>query len=88
LDMSIRTAPLPEGTRVKVIPSNLPLDPSTVGRTGVVVATTEYRDNAAGVLLDGEAQFRWFRPSELETVKDVPLVPPERLAAKQIKSLP
>jgi hypothetical protein len=86
--MSIRIAPLPEGTRVKVIRGDLPQDPSTMGRDGVVVATSEYRANAVGVLLDGESQFRWFRPGELETTKDVPLVPPERLAAKQIKSLP
>lgn len=86
--MSIRTAPLPEGTRVKVVRSDLPLDPATTDRAGVVVATTAYRDNAVGVLLDGESQMRWFRPGELETTKDVPLIPPERYAAKQIKSLP
>ena len=86
--MSIRIAPLPEGTRVKVIRGDLPQDPRTTDRAGVVVATSEYRDNAVGVLLDGETQFRWFRPAELETTKDVPLIPPERHAAKQIKSLP
>ena len=86
--MSIRIAPLPEGTRVKVVRGDLPQDPATAGKPGVVVATSEYRDNAVGILLDGESQFRWFRPSELETTKDVPLIPPERLAAKQIKSLP
>ena len=86
--MSIRIAPLPEGTRVKVVQRDLPQDPSTTGRSGVVVQTTEYRANAVGVILDGEAQFRWFRPAELETTQDVPLVPPERFAAKQIKALP
>jgi hypothetical protein len=54
----------------------------------VVVASTEYRDNMVGVLLDGETRPRWFRPAELETTQDVPLIPAERLAAKQIKSLP
>lgn len=86
--MSIRIAPLPEGTRVKVVRGDLPQDPATAGKQGVVVATSEYRDNAVGIILDGETQFRWFRPSELVTTKDVPLIPPERLAAKQIKSLP
>ena len=86
--MSIRIAPLPEGTRVKVVRSDLPQDSAMEGRAGVVVATSEYRDNAVGVLLDGESQFRWFRPGELETTKDVPLMPAERYAAKQIKSLP
>lgn len=86
--MTIRTAPLPEGTRVKVVVSDLPQDPATRGRAGVVVSTSEYRDNAVGVLLDGDTQFRWFRPGELETTQDVPLIPPERYAAKQIKSLP
>ena len=86
--MSIRTAPLPEGTRVKVLRSDVPQDPSTTGQPGVVVASSEYRDNMVGVLLDGETRPRWFRPAELETTQDVPLIPAERLAAKQIKSLP
>jgi hypothetical protein len=86
--MSIRIAPLPEGTRVKVVQREVPQDRATTGRTGVVVQTTEYRPNAVGVLLDGESSFRWFRPAELETTADVPLMPPERYAAKQIKSLP
>jgi hypothetical protein len=86
--MAIRIAPLPEGTRVKVVQSDLPQDASMSGRSGVVVSTSEYRDTAIGVVLDGENQFRWFRPAELETTKDVPLIPAERYAAKQIKSLP
>ncbi len=86
--MSIRIAPLPEGTRVRVIQGDLPQDPAAMGREGVVVATSEYRSNAVGVLLDGESQSRWFRPAELETTKDVPLIPAERQAAKEIKSLP
>ena len=86
--MAIRTAPLPEGTRVRVVRSDVPQDPSTTGQTGSVVQASEYRDNAVAVVLDGETQFRWFRPAELETTQDVPLIPAERLAAKQIKSLP
>lgn len=86
--MTIRIAPLPEGTRVKVVAGDLPQDPATKGRSGVVVSTSEYRDNMVGVVLDGDTQFRWFRPAEIETTKDVPLIPPERYAAKQIKSLP
>ena len=86
--MAIRVAPLPEGTRVKVVRAEVPQDPTTTGRTGSVVAATEYRDNAVGVQLDGDPNIRWFRPAELEVTQDVPLIPAERQAAKQIKSLP
>jgi hypothetical protein len=86
--MSIRIAPLPEGTRVKIVQADLPLDPRVMGRIGAVVAATEYRSNAVGVLLDGDTQQRWFRPAELAITQNVPLLPPERVAAKQIKSLP
>ena len=85
--MSIPLAALPEGTRVKVRRGMLPQDPVLTGRTGVVVQASEYRDNALGVVLDGESAQRWFTPGELEVVNRVPL-PPEREAAKRLRALP
>ena len=85
--MSIPLAVLPEGTRVKVRRGSLPQDPVVSGRTGVVVEASEYRDNAAGVVLDGESAVRYFTPAELEVVTQLPL-PPERVAAKGKRALP
>jgi hypothetical protein len=85
--MAIRIAVLPEGTRVKVQRSNLPQDAALIGRTGTVVIATEYRDNALGVVLDGEQTARWFTPGELEVVTEVAL-PPEREQAKRRPALP
>lgn len=85
--MSIPLAVLPEGTRVKVRRGSLPQDPAVSGRTGVVTVATEYRDNAAGVVLDGESVVRYFTPGELEVVTQLPL-PPERVAAKGKRALP
>jgi hypothetical protein len=85
--MTIPMAALPEGTRVKVKRGHLPQDPATLGRGGVVVSATEYRDEAVGVVLEGESAFRYFMPGELEVVEAVPL-PPERETAKQLRALP
>jgi hypothetical protein len=85
--MAIRMAALPEGTRVKIRQSHTPQDPALLGRTGVVVAATEYRDQALGVVLDGESTVRYFTPGELEVVQAVPL-PPERESAKKLRALP
>jgi hypothetical protein len=85
--MSIPIPVLPEGTRVRVRRAGLPQDPGVTGRTGVVVMATEYRDNAAGVVLDGESAVRYFTPGELEVVTAVPL-PPERESAKKLSALP
>jgi hypothetical protein len=85
--MAIPIATLPEGTRVKIRRGNLPQDPAVLGRTGVVVVATEYRDNAAGVVLDGESALRYFMPGELEVVA-TPALPPERETAKQLRALP
>ena len=85
--MAIRMAALPEGTRVKVRRGPLPQDPAVVGSTGTVVIATEYRDQALGVVLDGEQTTRWFMPGELEVVTEVAL-PPEREAAKRRPALP
>lgn len=85
--MSIPIAVLPEGTRVKVRRGKLPQDPGVTGRTGVVVAASEYRNQALGVVLDGESATRYFTPGELEVVTAVPL-PPERESAKAKRALP
>ena len=85
--MSVPIAILAEGTRVRVRRAALPQDPAFIGRTGVVVAASEYRDNALGVLLDGESAVRYFTPGELEVVS-APAAPPERELAKQRRALP
>jgi hypothetical protein len=85
--MAIRIAPLPEGTRVRVVRGSVPQDPRSSGRSGTVVAASEYRHNQVGVLLDGEQAVRFFLPDELEVTEEPP-PPPERLAAKQRKALP
>jgi hypothetical protein len=85
--MAIPIASLPEGTRVKVRQGGLPQDPSVLGRSGVVVAASEYRDQALGVVLDGESGLTYFTPAELEVVATVPL-PPERESAKRLSALP
>jgi hypothetical protein len=85
--MAIPIAMLPEGTRVRVRRGALPQDPALLGRTGTVIAATEYRDNAVGVVLDGEQTPRWFTRAELEVVTEVAL-PPERESAKRRPALP
>lgn len=85
--MAIRIPVLPEGTRVRIRRGQLPQEPGVTGRTGVVVSATEYRDNAAGIVLDGESAIRYFTPGELEVITAVPL-PPERTRAKQLRALP
>lgn len=85
--MAIRIPVLPEGTRVKIMRGALPQDPALIGRTGVVVKASEYQDNAAGVVLDGESALRYLAPGELEVIEQVP-PPPERELAKQMRSLP
>lgn len=72
---------------MKVRRGSLPQDPSVHGRTGVVVIASEYRDNALGVVLDGESSTRYFTPGELEVVTQLPL-PPERESAKGRRALP
>ncbi|HUF50074.1 MAG TPA: hypothetical protein VMN60_04540 [Longimicrobiales bacterium] len=85
--MSVPIAALPEGTRVKVRRAALPQDPAVIGRTGVVLAASEYRDSALGVVLDGDRGVHYFTPGELEVVSQ-PALPPEREQAKQRRALP
>lgn len=85
--MAIRIAPLPEGTRVKVVRGAVPQDPVVTGRAGVVVSSSEYRPNQVGVLVDGEQLVRFFLPDEVVVTEELP-GPPERELAKQRKALP
>lgn len=56
----------PLGTRVRVRRGPFPIDGSLVGRTGVVVAISDYRPELYGVVLDGETGRREFSEFELE----------------------
>jgi hypothetical protein len=78
---------LPEGTRVRIRRGALPVDASVVGRSGVVVDSSEYRTNNYGVQLDGERQMRMFAPAELEVVEALGL-PADREEAKKRRALP
>jgi hypothetical protein len=85
--MAIPWAPVPEGTRVKIKQSVFPQDPTLIGRTGVVVAATEYQTEHIGVALDNSTEVRHFNPDELEVTAH-PALPPDRESAKQRRSLP
>lgn len=85
--MAIRIPPLPQGTRVRVIRAGVPQDPELTGRTGTVVATSEYNAHEVGVVLDDDPALRYFLPAELEVTEELP-VPPERIAARQRRALP
>jgi hypothetical protein len=85
--MAIRIPLLPEGTRVQIRRADVPQDPTVTGRTGVVVAASEYMAHELGVVLDGEQTVRYFTPSELEATA-LPPLPPEREAAKRRPALP
>jgi len=85
--MAIPYPVISEGTRVKVVRGPFPQDPAVTGRTGVVVASTEYSMHNIGVILDGDTAPRSFSPQELEPTQ-APALPPERQAAKRLRALP
>lgn len=85
--MAVPVAALPQGTRVKVIPTHFPQDTALIGRTGMVLAATEYQLQSLGVVLDGETAPRYFAPVELEVISS-PALPPEREDAKRRRALP
>ena len=85
--MAIPWAPIPEGTRVKIKQGTFPQDPTLLGRTGIVVAASEYQTQNVGVSLDESMEVRYFTPEELE-ITTMPALPPDREAAKQRRSLP
>jgi hypothetical protein len=85
--MAIEMARLPEGTRVRIRLGDLPLEDGIAGRTGVVIAASDYAARQLGVMLDGEHGVRMFVPAELEVIEHVPLAP-ERESAKKRPALP
>ena len=78
---------LPEGTRVRIRRGAMPQDARLVGRTGIVVDSSEYRANNYGVLLEGEQQMRMFAPAELDVIEALGL-PADRQAARKRLALP
>lgn len=85
--MAIRIPPLEEGTRVRVVEAELPLDPALRGREGTVLGTSAYHTHRIGVVLDGESTERQFARAELEVVV-APELAPERKQARQRRALP
>jgi hypothetical protein len=64
----IRTYRFAQGTRVRVRRGRFPMDPELIGRTGLIVATDDYRPQRYGVVLDEEDESREFNEDELEVV--------------------
>ena len=64
----IRTYRFAQGTRVRVRRGSFPMDPELIGRTGLIVATDDYRPQRYGVVLDEEDEARAFNEDELEPV--------------------
>lgn len=62
----MRTFRYTPGTRVRIVRGPFPLDPTLLGRTGLVVETDEYRPARYGVQLDGETAVRDLHEDELE----------------------
>lgn len=85
--MAIPWISVPQGTRVKIKQGFFPQDPALIGKTGVVVAASEYQTQSVGVALDDSTEVRYFSPNELE-VTHLEALPPDREAAKQRRSLP
>jgi hypothetical protein len=86
--MAIRIAPLPQGTRVRIRRATVPQDPAITGRTGTVVATSEYNAHELGVVLDHDPTLRFFLPDELEIIDVPPPLLTDRLAARHRRALP
>ena len=78
---------LPQGARVRVQRDTWPLEQGTEGRSGTVTEASEYRAHRYGVVLDGEASVRWFRPEEL-LLEQAPQLPPDSVDAKRRRALP
>ena len=85
--MAIPWPPVPEGSRVRIRQGRFPQDKEFIGRTGTVVAASEYHTQSVAVALDNSTEVRYFAPEELEITRH-PALPPDREAAKQRRSLP
>ena len=66
----IRTCLYAQGTRVRVRRGRYPLDPSLIGRTGLIVENDEYRPHRYGVVLYGETEQLELHEDELEPLVD------------------
>lgn len=86
--MAIQWVPISEGTRVRVKQTPaFPQDPDVIGKSGIVMSTSEYTAQSVGVALDGSNEVRHFNPAELEVTAE-PALPPDREAAKLRRALP
>ena len=85
--MAIPWPAVPEGTRVRIKQGKFPQDPAYIGRSGTVVAASEYHTQSVAVAIDNSTEVRYFTPEELEVTRQ-PALPPDREAAKQRRSLP
>lgn len=69
----MKTSRFAQGTRVRVQRGPFPLDPGLLGRTGLVLGTSDYAPGRYGVQLDGEARAREFREEELTPLTAEPM---------------
>jgi len=68
----VKVQTYPQGTRIRIRRGLLPLDPSLVGRTGLVVHLRRYGGTKYGVQLDGESRILVFHEDELEPLDASP----------------
>ena len=85
--MGVSIPILPQGMRVQVRRGPFPLEAGLEGRTGSVTDASEYRPHRYGVVLDGDANVRYFRPEELVAL-ETPALTPDREDAKRRRALP
>jgi hypothetical protein len=67
--MPLKTFIYPQGSVVRVRQGRFPMDPTIVGRTGLVVSVDDYRPEHYGVRLDDETALRDLLEDELELVE-------------------
>lgn len=66
----MRVQRYPAGTRVRIRQGSLPMDPSTVGRTGLIVQHERNTRDRYAVEIDGESTLRVFAEDEIEVEGD------------------
>lgn len=85
--MAVSIPLVPQGGRVRVQRGQWPLEQGVEGRSGTVTDASEYRAHRVGVVLDGEAAVRYFRPEEV-AVLETPQLPPDGVEARRRRALP